>query len=38
MAYELFIEKFSLVIQAPMPMDWWYDYFDDDGDTEDDET
>lgn len=38
MAYKLFIEKFNLVVQAPMPMDWWYDYFEDDSDIEDDET
>lgn len=38
MAYELFINKFNLVVQHPMPMDWWDSYFEDGSDTEKDET
>jgi Family of unknown function (DUF5677) len=28
MAYELFVDKFELTLEHPMPLDWWYDYFD----------
>ena len=27
MAYELFIEKFNLEIESPMPLEWWHEYF-----------
>lgn len=27
MAYELFIDKFSLCCESPMPMNWWWEYF-----------
>jgi len=38
MAYELFVEKFELDVKASMPLDWWYDFFEDDNETEVDET
>jgi len=28
MAYELFVDKFELKLSSLMPLDWWYDYFD----------
>ncbi len=37
-AYELFVEKFELDVKASMPLYWWYDFFEDDDDTEADET
>ena len=27
MAYDLFLEKFSLKLECPMPLDWWSQYF-----------
>ena len=38
MAYELFVEKFELDVKASMPLDWGYVFFEDDNETEVDET
>jgi hypothetical protein len=32
MAYELFINKFDLKIDFALPMDWWYDFFENNDD------
>ncbi|GAB6071016.1 hypothetical protein JCM30760_21130 [Thiomicrorhabdus hydrogeniphila] len=26
-AYDLFVEKFTLELEHPLPLDWWYEYF-----------
>lgn len=35
MAYELFVEKFGLKLGISMPLEWWYDYYENNSESED---